>query len=402
MTDTFDAVILGGGAAGLTLAARLAGSRWRGTLLMVDDGAHALADRCWAWWSTGGGPLDAAATTTLAHANVAGPGWQRRLDLAPYAYRAITGEALGGLAFDAMERRGWTRETATARSLTRDDAGVAVTLEGPSGAGRVVRARWVFDSVGPGAARTHLAEGPHLDFLGVGVDCDEDVFDPDAVTFMDLRTDQEDGLAFMYVLPTSARSALVERVRFVVPGAEPDPVEKEREADETLLRPTQPHAHQLTSYLREVLRVGDHRIVHREHGLIPLLTQPPAHPAGGVIPIGARAGMVKASTGYGIARMDRHAAAIAAALARGADPGRAAPHRRGARALDAALLRVIRDDPRGAADILAGLLTRHPPARVLAFLDEQASAGDQARIIASLPEFARSRARSWFAPVARW
>ncbi|WP_062317968.1 lycopene cyclase family protein [Demequina maris] len=366
---TVDAVIVGGGAAGLSLAAHLATAGWGDDVLLLDDGAQPLEDRSWAWWSVGDGLLDGAASTVLGAADVAGEGWSRRLDLDPYAYRVVTGPDLAAEVTRLVSPRpGYRRLRGTARSLAVDDAGVQVAYEDPDGRARAVRARWVLDSVGPGAAATVPDPDARLDLLGLHVETDRDAFDPGAVSLMDFRTGQEDGLAFVYVLPTSARTALVERTVYAAPEA-----------------PAIPHDPHLSAYLRDVLRVGGHRIVAREEGTIPLRVRPPAAPEGPVVPIGARAGMIKAGTGYAFGRIQRHSAAIAAALAAGRYPGRAAVHRRWARTQDAALLRVARADPAEARAFLETLLRRNPAPRILAFLDEDLPPREHLRLYATLP-----------------
>ncbi|WP_062387632.1 lycopene cyclase family protein [Demequina iriomotensis] len=370
-----DALIVGGGAAGLSLVCHLAAARWDGRLTLVDDGARPPATRAWAWWSRGDGLTDPRAAAALPRALVAGPGWERRMSLAPYAYRLIEGAALEAAAQAAIAGRPtWRRVRGRVVAVTADDAGARVAVESPGGPVEL-RARRVLDSVGVGAT-TAPREAWALDFLGVRLRSPAPVFDPSTVTLMDFRTDQEDGVAFMYVLPRSPYEALVERTVFASPGSI--------------------HAHEpaLERYVRAVVGGAGAVTLGREHGRIPLLTAPPARPAGAVVPIGAHAGLVRASTGYGFARIQRHSAALAGVLATGGDPARAAPPHRWHRALDAALLRLVREDPDGARDVLGAMLRRNPPGRVLAFLDEDASALAQLRLFASLPEFARAGLRS--------
>ncbi|MDN4475517.1 lycopene cyclase family protein [Demequina sp. SYSU T00192] len=371
-TATVDAVIVGGGAAGLLLAAHLAAIGWGDDVLVLDDGAQPLEDRAWAWWSTGGALLDRASSRAFEVADVAGEGWARRLGLGPYAYRVVTGPELGeAVARIVRTRRGYRRLSGTARGLAVDDAGVQVAYEDPDGRARAVRARWVFDSVGPGAAAPVPDPDAVLDVAGIRIETARDAFDPAAVTLMDFRTGQEDGVAFAYVLPTSARTALVERTVYAGP--------------EGLGGAADAHEARLAAYVRDVLGLGEHRIVAHESGTIPLVLRPPARPDGPVVPIGARAGMVKPSTGYAFGRIQRHSAAIAAALAAGRYPGRAVPHRRWARTQDAALLRAMRTDPAAARGFLEALLTRNPGPRILAFLDEDLPAAEHLRLYATLP-----------------
>ncbi|SEJ37877.1 lycopene cyclase family protein [Demequina mangrovi] len=364
-----DAVIIGGGAAGLSLLCHLAAAGWGEHVVLIDDGARPVEHRSWAWWSEGRGLLDPRASVAYPHAVVADEGWGRRMDLAPYAYRVQTGVALASAA-DAVlaEHPRWRRIAGRAARVEAEGDGARVAVETDAGS-LELRASRVFDSVRPGLP---AADGPALDLLGLRVRTEAAVFDPGAVTLMDFRTPQEGGVAFVYVLPTSTHEALVERTAYTRAGETPE------------------HEPRLARYLSEVLQAGAVTEVGRERGRIPLLAAAPAHGGGAIVPIGAAAGLVKASTGYAFARIQRHSEAIAARLAAGQDPGGAWPGSRWHRALDAALLRLIREDPDGARAVLGAMLRRNPPERILAFLDESASPLAQLRLFATLPEFARS------------
>jgi len=374
MPDPVDAAILGAGAAGLSLAAHLACAGWGGRVVLIDEGLP-LEARSWAWWSAGDGLLDDAARA-WSRVRLAGPGWEREAPLAPLAYRAIDGPELAAAVGRLVgQRPGWSRVRGTVTAVTREGDGARVAVSTADGAVEA-RARWVFDSVGV----DDPAGGPvpWLDVGGVRVSTVRDAFDPGAVTLMDFRTDQRDGVAFLYVLPASAREALIERTVYAFPGARPGT-----------------HRPHLDAYVREVLGLEDARVTPEEDAAIPLHPGALAAVDGAVVPIGARAGLVRASTGYGFARIQRHSAALAAALVGGRDPAAASPRLRWARALDAALLRIVRDHPDGARVLFAALLRRNRPSRVLGFLEEQASPLAQARIFLSMPEFipASMRAR---------
>lgn len=387
--ESFDAVIVGGGAAGLSLVCHLAHAGWRGRLAIVDDGDHPLAHRSWAWWGRGEGLLDAHATARFHHLEAAGPTWRRHAPLAPHTYLSITGSALAEAAQAALARLDdGVRVAGRALGVAQGDDAVVVTVDMPGGGVTRLSAPWVFDSVGPGTSRADPRSAPHLDFLGLHIESDRDVFDADAVTLMDFRTGQGDGVAFVYVLPSSPRTALVERTVFVHPGA--------------CGRVRGDHEAELATYLRDTLALPGARVTGREEGLIPLVAHAPARPGGGIVPIGARAGMVRASTGYAFARIQRHGEEIARRLVANRDPRRAAPPERWPRLLDAALLRVIRADPDAVREAFAAMLTAHPPARTLRFLDGEASLVDHARIFASLPllRFARAQV-SDLRPAAR-
>jgi lycopene beta-cyclase len=119
--------------------------------------------------------------------------------------------------------------------------------------------------------------------------------------------------------------------------------------------------------------------------VLPLRVDRPAPARGRIVAIGARAGLVKASTGYAYQRIQEHSAAIAASLARSGHPFGIPPPRRWYRFLDAILLRVLERDPAQLETAFAGLFFANPAERILRFLDEESRLRDDLRIMASLP-----------------
>lgn len=378
---SFDAVIVGGGAAGLSLACHLAAGGWAAReVLVIDDAVVRPEQRAWAYWSRGDGLLDARAGAAYDCLWVRAPGWEARLPLAPYRYLSLTGRDLERAVVDHFAGApGFRRVTGTVRAIAEDDDGARVAVENPGTPGlEEVRATWVFDSVGI-EARPAPAVVPRLEFLGHRIRTDGDAFDAGAPTLMDFRTDATGGLAFVYVLPTSARTALVEHTRFTFPPVDggrrvPDDGAARRSAEELLAR-----------YLGEQ-GIGEHRLLGVEEGTIPLVATAPPGPTAHVVPIGAHGGMIKASTGYGFGRIQRHAAAIAGSLGRRGHPFDVPVSRRRHRVLDAVLLDVVRDRPAQAVEAFVRLFGGNPLDRVLAFLDEETTLREEWALVRTLPQ----------------
>ncbi|HWS57207.1 MAG TPA: lycopene cyclase family protein [Actinotalea sp.] len=371
-----DAVILGGGASGLSLAAHLAAGGWGDRrVLVVDDRRH--ADRGWAYWSRGDGLLDRAAPPGTDRFRVSAPGSDQVVTLDRYRYRTIT----AGQLRDATDRLlagspGFARVHGTVVGVDPQvpTSTVRIRLPGTRDpAYASIGARWVFDSTGlaPGPAVPTPRAG--LRFRGHRVETDHDAFDPSTPTLMDFCTDQSGGVAFVYVLPTSPRAALVEYTRF-----DRGPAEHAERGNRDL-------AAHLDTYLCGRLGVADYRVVGTESGTIPLATSAPLRSRGPVIRIGTPAGMVKASTGYGFERIQRHSVAITRSLVRRGHPDDVPGPRRWHRALDALLLDVVRDDPAAMPSVFARLFAANPGDRVLAFLDEVATPRDELALYRSLP-----------------
>jgi lycopene beta-cyclase len=275
--------------------------------------------------------------------------------------------------------------------LEEHDDGARVAVRLPDGERRSVAATWVFDSVGldrpgPGApARDRTRRdgtAAHLAFLGLRIEAEPGSLDAVAPTLMDFRTDQSRGLAFVYVLPESTSVALVELTRFVVgpPAGPSDPVRDRRAVE---------------AYVRDGLGIGAHRVVGAEHGTIPLVSAAPPRPTAHVVPIGVTAGRVRASTGYGYERIQRHSTAITQSLLRHGHPLDVPRPSRRHRALDGLLLDVVRDEPEAAVHAFVRLFAANPAGRVLRFLDEDTGLLEELALVRTLPPgpFLRGLAR---------
>ena len=353
-----DAVVVGGGASGLALVQRLALDGWADRqVLLVDDHHSPVAARSWACWSTG--PVSPPPAVSWSALRVHADGRDIRVRLQEYRYHLVRGadlrqtvEAAVGGAPGFGVRRG----SVEAVRDTGDGAEAVVD-------GERLRARWAFDSrprdPGPSVA-------VWLSFHGWQVRTSSDAFDPRVPTLMDFRTPQRGEVRFVYVLPISARAALVELTRFGARGALDGAAE-------------------LEAYVGSVLRPGPYEVVREESGLLPLVVPPPRTMEGRVLPIGNRGGMLKASTGYAYARIQRDSAAVAASLVRNGHPfDLPAPSTRH-RFLDAVLLEVVARDPAAVEPAFARLFSRNRGDVVLRFLDEATSRAQEARLVATLP-----------------
>ncbi|GGY99558.1 lycopene cyclase family protein [Streptomyces poonensis] len=360
-----DVAIVGAGAAGLSLAHRLArpaatvaGTRPRRlsvVLLEAPPGALRPPRRTWCFWEPEAGPYDAAVTASWRTLRVHCPAGRPLVgDIAPLRYKMIRSDDFEALvAHDLARTRAVRRVEAVVETVQHVDGGAEVLAHDTGGRPVAVRARWVFDSRPLGslpAARTTLLQH----FRGWFVRADRPVFDPRAVELMDFRTPQpEHGLSFGYILPTSTRQALVEYTEFSREVLAPD-------AYDAALR----------HYTEQVLGLRELRITSAEHGVIPMTDAPFARQTGpSVFRIGAASGATRPSTGYTFAAVQRQTRAVAAALRAGRRPVPPSGHAVRSRAMDAVLLRALDSGRIDGAAFFSGLFERVPAGRLLRFLD---------------------------------
>ena len=362
----FDAVIVGAGVAGLSLARHLVRDGPPGLrVAVVDEGDS--RDHCLALWTEDGdGGLDLPIERRWRQiAAVGADGTAAIRPLREHTYAALrrgTLQAAGAAALQAAGER--ARRVAGRCAAIVDGVAAARVQVGE----RWLEAAWVFDGRPPEEAidrrrYTRLWQR----FRGVEVEADEAVFDPAVATLFDFRVPQAGEVRFAYVLPSSPTQALVEVV-----AIGPEAGEEGLEAA-------------LSRYVAETLGVAAPRLRAPEGGASLLSDQPrPRRLGRRICAIGRRGGRLKASTGYALARIERDSAAIARSLREVGHPF-ALPRERGSlRALDGILLGVLARRPERGAAIFAGLVRRCPADRLLRFLDERPRAGDRLAVIAAV------------------
>ena len=268
-------VVLGGGAGGSLLVRALASAGVPGPVVLVDNQSTSIDERVWSSWrpmSDGPDPVVGRSWRRLVIATALG---ERELGLRHHHYVAVRGHDLRAATDASLRALPGERLEATAISI-RDvgDGAVVSTTAGE------LRAGFVFDSVGLLPAR-HSTCDSWMSFEGWEIESARPTFDPGAVRLMDFRVPQQDGVAFLHTLPWTSTRALIEFTRISA-----SPVSSFTDSS-------------LRSHLDITLGADSYRVLRREIGVLPLRPYLDRPRTAASIAVGAAAGMVKASTGYG-------------------------------------------------------------------------------------------------------
>ncbi len=359
----YDYAILGGGCAGLSLAAALARRGLGDRRVVVIEPRRAYRrDRTWCFWDVADHPYGGTVSATWKRWTVARPGRSTRCGDGAYRYRQIHADHFYGAALQRIRacpnidlRLG---ETVTA--LRDRDGGVDV--EGPAPEG--LRAGAVLDSRPP-PRRAGLLQH----FRGWRLRLPEPVLDPGCVTLMDFRVPQDRGIHFVYLLPTAPDEALVEPT---VVSPHPWPAA----AYEATLR----------AYVEARLGIRRFEILEEEAGVIPMTgALPPRRPSPRIYAIGTAGGLVKPSTGYAFLAIQRFSEAMADRLV--ADPLPEPPPLRPAwaAALDRIFLAVLQRRPECGPEVFCRLLERARTDAAVRFLSDTGDLRDAAEAIGAMP-----------------
>ncbi len=420
----YNYVIAGGGAAGLSLALRLARrTEFRhSSILVVDRERKSRNDRTWCYWATDPGLFGELAQRRWDRMRFIGGGLDLDLALAPYRYYMLrsdrfyssviaeldaapnvellraeigemdddggrvtvrlsppagddshrgqppaAGEHSGSPGGAAGAGPGGTTPEATqgAGSIERDlTEPLAVScdylFDGAWDYGRFVAGRWV-------DATKHHSLKQH--FLGRVVRAARDTFEVDRATLFDFRTPQRGIMRFVYTMPLNPREALVEYTIF---------------SDDLLAPPEYDRA--LNEYLREIVGLDTWQVLEEESCVIPMTDYPfERRPSPRVLRIGTKGGMAKASTGYAFARIQRDSDAIVGSLVRVGHPFDLPGLSRRYRLLDSIMLQVLHRHGDRAEEVFTRLFARNTVQRVFGFLDEDESLWGNLRLMSTVP-----------------
>ncbi|GAB4404525.1 MAG: lycopene cyclase family protein [Microscillaceae bacterium] len=365
----YDYIFAGMGAAGLSLAFRLATlpAFRKKSILLIDRQPKTQNDRTWCFWAKTPGLFGPIVSKEWTHIWFRSPLYSARIPLAPYRYHMIRGQDFYAYVLHHLAQNPNVHiEYGHIQGIQDGENGAHVQVNG-----QIRVANWVFSSL----PEEKLFLRPGVQYLkqhfkGWVVQTSKPVFDPATATFMDFRIAQEGQARFMYLLPTSAYQSLVE---FTVFSSD--------------LLPVQEYEEQLRQYFLQHLglQADEYQILEEEFGVIPM-ADAVLKPRGGrhLVHIGTRGGQSKASTGYTFVNIQKQSENIVAALLQKGLPFPSpAPSR--FRLYDQMLLNVLQKERYAARDIFALMFARHPIKRVLRFLDEESRLDEEIKIMAKMP-----------------
>lgn len=373
MSEPYDYIIAGAGAAGLSLAYHMVQAGLHDKrILLLDRAPKTTNDRTWSFWEVGEGPFEPVVFRRWDRVWFHGEGISRCLHITPYAYKMIR-----GLDFYTFMNR-WLKEQPNISvqygeitHILESEHGAAVGLEG-----RRFSGRWVFSSLYKPPPKNPRYRYLLQHFKGWVVRLPRPAFDAQAATFMDFRIEQHGDVRFVYLLPFDAQTALVEYTLF-----SPE------------LLPVEAYEAGLRAYLEGLLGLEHYEVLEAESGVIPMTDAPFARqPSPHVVQIGMAGGRTKASTGYTFRRIQQQSRRIAEALAQTGQPLYLEPARRRHALMDSVLLEVLEKKRSLGRRVFSQLFRKNPPQRVLRFLDEETGWLEDLQIMASvdIPAFVQA------------
>ena len=362
-------VILGAGAAGLSLCHALLKRGVTADIVIFDRKPAFTDDRTWCFWDTASHPYSHLISHCWHTWDVVDSDGRRASQQSEHGYACLRGADFYAFVLEEIRRH----------------PNVTIQLNCPV-ENSLPDADFVFDSrprpVPPGGLTFSQR------FFGQFVRAPKPVFDPSRCTLMDFQVSQERGLHFVYVLPFSSTEALVENTYIQPPSAE-------------LITPAQ-HRSEISAYLSTHFGSSLFCAEREEWGAIPMTTQELPKRDGSHFFIGTAGGCSKPSSGYTFTRIQQQCRRIADAAAAGTlDSFQEPPTPARSRFFDTVFLQALSDNPDAFPDYFYRLFSRVPPETLTAFLSETSPWPSDLPIVRSLPlpPFLRAALRA--APLLR-
>ena len=309
--------IWGAGCAGLSLARYLAPHLKSGTLshpVQVHGAVSTAAQKShiWGFWQTKW--LSQAAALSRKS-------WQQWQIIT--ATGRVT-QTSSSHPYHALDSTVWLQDCL---ADAKDTISLSADIPQPTDAG--IDDSLIFDSRTPELPKDSLLQH----FTGLEIKTSDPVFDAGVVTLMDFRCDQSRGIHFIYLLPFSADTALVESTLFSAQ-------QEDRDFYITAIK----------HYLRDNYQLENFQILREEAGCIPMNFLLPRDPD--LLAIGANGGCVRASSGYAFAFIQKQVQQIANRLAKGQKISKSPdPHRQIDKWLDRVFLGVLKAHPEAAPEL---------------------------------------------------
>ena len=225
------------------------------------------------------------------------------------------------------------------------------------------RPQSVFDTRPPRAPENAMLQH----FVGLEVELDQPAFDPTTAVLMDFRVDQSHGMHFMYVLPFSATTALVESTMF-----------------STRTMPRDFYVDAIETYLFTHHNAGIKTVLREEQGVIPMGSLSPHDPS---IPgLGANGGAIRPASGYTFAFIHEQIQTALDDVRKGRALKFKRPHKRIDVWMDGVLLTVLRHWPHYAPNLFTRRAQGRTGEEFIRFMTGNASWRLRFKVMRAMPK----------------
>ena len=374
--------IAGAGCAGCSLACEIL-ARCPGVHVSIFDPQQSpTRSRTWCGWEIGDHRFSSAISKRWDRVRIRSDDADITFDASAYPYACIRAEDFFRLAESALASPACDlRRGVSVVGIDERAGGVGVVLRTDKG-----ESSESFDGVFDGRPPARPPDDPSEPLLlqhfgGIEIELSEPMPEPmpermsetmsdtGTATLMDFTVSQDEGAHFMYGLPFTPHRILLEST-FITPEVSSS-VDYESNA---------------LAYASSTLGVSAPKIVYRESGVLPMTLRPLGpEPTRRVWPIGTRAGIGRASSGYAFDAIQRDSVRVVDALRAGLNRPRP-PRAALLGMLDRVLLSLLVAESTSASVVFPKLFGRARPERLIRFLSDVPAPLDYLAVMLAMPK----------------
>jgi lycopene beta-cyclase len=360
--------ILGGGLAGLALAAELSAPEFSHlSIIVIEPRDEYIRDKTWSYWRKNRHDFSDCESATW-------PAWRvqdatnsvtiESEKAENYVYASIASDAFYKAALAKIGACSHIEllQNERVQSIRMESGRAIVTLKSAS---NIVVNQFIFDARPPEKpSKQHLSQH----FLGLEMVADKAIFDTSCVDLMDFQP-SDHGLHFMYVLPYSATRALIESTWICDHADHLD------------------YTQQLNDYLLKRWPNTKFKVAYTEAASLPLIAHKARKQWLGqtqLIPIGSLAGTARAATGYAFLETLQDAKRLAN-LIKTNEPLTTFKRNKIDAWMDALFLSFLAKNAQLGASTFVQLFSNCAPASLIRFLTGQANWRDRFAVIRAMP-----------------
>lgn len=367
--NEFDYIIIGAGASGLLLADTMANDSFfdQKKILLLDKAPKNSNDRTWCFWEKGNGQFEEIIHKKWNSIHFQGEDVAKRTKIDPYSYKMIRGIDFYDhylKKVKATRNITFVQDTVVGISETEDLVAVKAVNNTYTG-------KYIFNSLFDYKMATQQTKYPVLQqhFIGWVIKVNKPIFNTEEVTYMDFSIPQKGNTRFMYVLPYSNDTALIEYTLF----------------SEKLL-PTPEYEEAIEDYILQRFQCQEYKIIEREFGSIPMTAYDfREHHTNRIRYIGTAGGWAKPSTGYTFMSTANKVPKLIAFIKEG-KPLKKLKLKGKFWFYDMLFLDVLHNDNANGHVIFESIFKALPPQKVFKFLDEKTSLIEDLEYINSCPK----------------
>ena len=363
----YDFIVLGSGAAGLSLLMRMIGSQQFGDkkFLLIDRQTKNKNDRTWCFWEDRNGFFESVVYKKWEHISFYSNNFSKEINIRPYKYKMIRGIDFYEHCFQQIASQpNIDIMYGEVRSVVNDQHETVIYF-----ADKELHCfpAIIFNSIYKPSdlLRGSLQLLQH--FKGWFIETIEPVFDPEKATLMDFRVHQQFGTSFVYVLPLSRTTALVEYTLFTESTLEAEQYDTE-----------------IRNYIEKYLKLKHFTIREEEFGIIPMTNRKFEFFQNGMYNIGIAGGQTKASTGYTFQFIQKQTQSIVDCLIQSKPLSSIQPTPKRFHFYDSVLLELLVSKELPGREIFTRMFERNTTSHIFKFLDNETSFFEDLKLIRTL------------------